>query len=266
MNTEKNYFYILNYSMYRYFIQLAYFGSNYFGWQIQKNQISIQEVVNKAFSTLLNKEIDITGCGRTDTGVHAKDYYAHFDYEEFLSPEQLKNLVFKLNSFLPKDIAIKKIFSVKENAHARFDAVSRTYKYFISREKNPFFQESSWYVFGNIDVDKLNEAAAILLEYTDFSSFSKTHTQVKTNNCKIIEAYWSFDENNLLVFTITADRFLRNMVRAIVGTLVDIGLGKIPIEQLHEIIKSKNRSKAGTSVPAKALFLFKVEYDENILI
>ncbi|MCF8299202.1 MAG: tRNA pseudouridine(38-40) synthase TruA [Saprospiraceae bacterium] len=248
----------------RYFIQLSYNGANYHGWQLQDNSISVQQVLNEAISLLLNSNISITGVGRTDTGVHAKEFYAHFDYEN-INEEQSKQLVYKLNKFLPNDISIKKIVPVKNDANARFDAISRTYKYYISLNKNPFFDLLSYYLYGELDVDKMNEAAKVLFDYNDFTSFSKTGTQVKTNNCKIYHAAWE-QNDEMLVFTIKADRFLRNMVRAIVGTLLDIGRGKIDILEFRNIIESKNRSDAGYSVPAKALFLTKIEYPDSIFL
>ncbi len=240
----------------RYFIEFSYRGTNYHGWQIQPGAISIQEVLSKALSLLLRQDIEIVGAGRTDSGVHAKQMFAHFDYIQSFDKEIL---IKKLNSFLPQDIVVHNIYDVTEDAHARFDAVSRTYEYHIHLEKNAFTQDMSWYHHRSLDVNKMNEAAKILLDYEDFECFSKTHTDVFTFNCTITEAYWT-EHNNHLVFTITANRFLRNMVRAIVGTLVNVGIGKIEINELHDIIQSKQRSKAGFSVPAHGLFLTKVRY------
>jgi tRNA pseudouridine38-40 synthase len=239
----------------RYFIEFAYNGKNYHGWQSQPNSITVQETINKALSVLLRQQIDVVGAGRTDTGVHAALMYAHFDYPEIDNDL----LVQKLNSFLPKDIVVYRFIPVDDEAHARFDATSRTYEYHIHTFKDAFIHEGSWYNFHHLDVDKMNEAAKILLQYKDFKCFSKTHTDVKTFNCDITEAYWK-KNGNRLVFTITADRFLRNMVRAIVGTLVEIGTGKITVEDLHIIIKSRDRSRAGFSVPAHGLYLTKVIY------
>ncbi|WP_159799962.1 tRNA pseudouridine(38-40) synthase TruA [Flavobacterium sp. MK4S-17] len=239
----------------RYFIEFAYNGKNYHGWQSQPNSITVQETINKALSVLLRQQIDVVGAGRTDTGVHAARMYAHFDYPEIDNDL----LVQKLNSFLPKDIVVYRFIPVDDEAHARFDATSRTYEYHIHTFKDAFIHEGSWYNFHHLDVDKMNEAAKILLQYKDFKCFSKTHTDVKTFNCDITEAYWE-KNGNRLVFTITADRFLRNMVRAIVGTLVEIGTGKITVEDLHIIIKSRDRSRAGFSVPAHGLYLTKVIY------
>ena len=247
----------------RYFIHLAYNGSDYHGWQVQDNAPTVQESVNKALSTLLNTEINVLGCGRTDTGVHASDFYAHFDLEKKLSLEKRETLLFKLNRFLPTSIVIFDIRAVKEDANTRFDALSRTYKYHVSRRKDPFFDDFSYFVYGDLDIDLMNQAANEMMKFTDFSSFSKLHTQTKTNNCKISEAKWEEDAHKI-VFTIKADRFLRNMVRSIVGTLLDVGRHKISIEEFKTIIKNKDRCDAGYSVPAKALFLDKVEYPKNI--
>ena len=239
----------------RYFIRLSYNGKDYNGWQRQPKAPSVQEEIERALSLLLRTEISIVGAGRTDTGVHARDYYAHFDHEASL-PE---NLVNKLNSFLPKTIAIKAIFPVKEDAHARFDARSRTYQYFIALEKNPFLYEQSYYIHFPLDLSLMNKAGEILLQHTDFQCFSKVNTDVKTYNCQLKEAYWR-KEGNLLIFRITADRVLRNMVRAIVGTMIEIGRGRLSLEDLQQILLSKDRSKAGYSVPGHALFLEEIIY------
>ncbi len=249
--------------MKRFFIYLSYNGKNYCGWQIQPNGISVQETLEKALSTLLRKEISVTGAGRTDAGVHASLMPAHFDWDESdLDPVQL---VEKLNRILPADIAVSQIVPVLENAHARFDAISRTYKYYLSSRKDPFRHEYTHRIHGKIDVDEMNHAAARLFDYTDFTSFSKLHTDVKTNNCQMMYAQWEY-VNNEYIFTIQADRFLRNMVRAIVGTLLDVGRGKISADDFCRIIEAKDRSKAGTSVPGNALFLVSVNYPENIFI
>lgn len=241
----------------RYFIQFAYNGTHYHGWQIQPNASSVQETLNKALSVLLNSRIVLMGAGRTDTGVHAEEMYAHFDYDSDIDS---KILVHKLNSYLPKDIAIFNLIKVHDDAHCRFDATKRTYEYHINTVKNPFLQELSWYFNQKLDVALMNEAAKILLQHTDFQCFSKVHTDVNTFDCTIFEAYWKI-ENNKLIFTISANRFLRNMVRAIVGTLVNIGLHKITLADLENIIASKNREKAGFSVPAHGLYLTKIYYD-----
>lgn len=240
----------------RYFIKLAYKGTNYFGWQYQPDAISVQETLNKALSTLLKTNIDILGAGRTDSGVHAKEMFAHFDYETEIDIEKL---VYKLNSFLPKDIAIFDLIKVHDEAHARFDATKRTYEYHIHTKKNAFKSDDSWYYSLPLDVAKMNEACKILFEYIDFECFSKTNTDVNTFNCKIFEANWQQNEDKL-VFIIAADRFLRNMVRAIVGTMINIGSGKVSLNDFRQIIESKNRSKAGFSVPAHGLYLTKIEY------
>lgn len=246
----------------RYFIELSYNGNAYHGWQNQPKEISVQEVIEKALSLLLKETVSIMGAGRTDTGVHAQQMFAHFDTEiDFIE----QDLVFKLNSFLPKDIAIHDIFKVKVDAHARFNALSRTYLYRITLQKNVFNFDNAYYVKQDLDVEKMKEASKILFQYKDFQCFSKVNTDVKTYHCDIMKAEWFF-ENNELHFVIKADRFLRNMVRAIVGTMVQIGLGKLQVEDLHTIIKSKNRSEAGFSVPAHALYLTKIEYPNDIKI
>lgn len=241
----------------RYFIKLAYNGTHYHGWQCQPNASSVQEMMNKAVSTLLNTEINLMGAGRTDSGVHAKEMYAHFDLETSFD---IPNLVHKLNSYLPKDIAVYDIIPVQDEAHTRFDATKRTYEYYINTFKDPFLQEQSWYFHQSLDLDLMNEAAELLFNYTDFQCFSKVNTDVNTFDCTIFEANWK-QENGKLIFTISANRFLRNMVRAIVGTLINIGLHKITLADFNAIIKSKNRDKAGFSVPAHGLYLTKIEYD-----
>ncbi|WP_187388131.1 tRNA pseudouridine(38-40) synthase TruA [Seonamhaeicola marinus] len=244
----------------RYFIELSYNGSAYHGWQIQPKDISVQEVLEKALSTILKETISIVGAGRTDTGVHASQMFAHFDTGIKFAEQQL---TYKLNSFLPKDIAIHKIFKVQPEAHARFDALSRTYLYRVSLKKSVFSYNNALYMKQDLDVDLMKEASKILFDYRDFQCFSKTNTDVKTYNCYIMAASWFFKDDELH-FVVKADRFLRNMVRAIVGTMINIGLGKIDVEDLHQIIASKNRSEAGYSVPAHALYLTKVEYPDSI--
>ena len=241
----------------RYSIEFSYSGKNYFGYQIQPDQISVQEVLENALSTILREKIKTTGAGRTDTGVHARKIFAHFDTEQNIGD----NLVYQLNSFLPQDISIKRIFPVKDDFHARFDATFRTYEYYITLEKSPFTQDSSWQIWKrDLDVDRMNAACEILFEYEDFTSFSKLHTGNKTNNCKIYKAFWE-QKDFELKFTISADRFLRNMVRAIVGTMVEIGNGKMEPEDLRKIIEDKNRNSAGTSAPPQGLFLVDVGYN-----
>lgn len=244
----------------RYFIEMSYNGTPFFGWQVQPEQPSVQGVMERALTLLLREPIAVTGCGRTDTGVHARQFFAHFDFVQLFDDEQLAELTDKLNSFLPKEIAICRIFPVADDLHARFSAKSRTYKYYVAVQKEAFRFHYSYRVFQKLDVDKMNAAAKLLLDTEDFTSFSKLHTQTATNICHVSEAHWQM-EDGLLVFTITADRFLRNMVRAIVGTLLDVGRGKMELAQFQDIINQKNRCAAGTSVPANALFLQKVEYD-----
>jgi len=242
----------------RYFLQLSYKGSRYFGWQRQPNAISVQDVIEKTLSTVLREDIAVVGAGRTDTGVHASFYVLHFDVSnEIQEPEKL---VYHLNRFLPDDIAVQKINKVNNDFHARFSAASRTYKYFISTVKDPFNTETCYQFTIPLDVEKMNEAAKTLFEYTDFTSFAKLHTDVKTNNCKIFQAEWERNDNKL-VFTIKADRFLRNMVRAIVGTLLEIGKGKITGDDFRSIIEMKNRGAAGTSAPPQGLFLVDIGYN-----
>jgi tRNA pseudouridine38-40 synthase len=241
----------------RYFIKLSYNGTHYHGWQTQPNAPSIQETLTKALSIILNSKIDLMGAGRTDSGVHAKEMFAHFDFN---NPISTSNLVHNLNSYLPKDIVVYDIISVSDLAHARFDAIKRTYEYHINTYKDAFLQEQSWYFHQELNLNLMNLAAKLLLKYTDFQCFSKVNTDVNTFNCTIFEANWK-QENNSLVFTISANRFLRNMVRSIVGTLINVGINKITLDDFEEIIKSKNREKAGFSVPAHGLYLTKIEYD-----
>ena len=248
---EKTEHYIL-----RYFIEFAYNGKNFHGFQSQPDASSVQETLEKALSTLFRSTIAIVGAGRTDAGVHAKQMYAHFETELELDSEYWSH---KLNSFLPPSIVIYRIIPVHEAAHARFDATSRTYEYYMHTFKDAFITDGSWYHSHQLDLGKMNESCKILLEYIDFECFSKVHTDVNTFNCKISEAHWK-QAGNQLIFTITADRFLRNMVRAIVGTMVNIGLGKIEVADLRTIIESKNRGKAGFSVPAQGLYLVNVAY------
>jgi len=246
--------------LYRYFIQLSYKGTSYHGWQIQPNAISVQEVVEKTLSTVLRETVEVVGAGRTDTGVHASFFVLHFEVKEELS--NFENLVYKLNSLLPNDIAFQKIWPVANDLHARFSAISRTYKYYISTKKNPFRTETSFKYLLPLDIDKMNDASHILAEFEDFTSFSRLHTDVKTNNCKILWAEWEVI-NTQIIFTIKADRFLRNMVRAIVGTLLEVGKGKLTLNDFRKIIEAKDRAAAGASAPAKGLFLVDVEYPEG---
>lgn len=246
----------------RYFIELSYNGKAYHGWQNQPNVISVQEIVEDALSKLLQTKIDVVGAGRTDAGVHAEQLFAHFDFDESIDSEKL---IFKLNSFLPKDISVQHIFVVKADAHARFDALSRTYNYKISLKKDVFNSDGSYYLKHQLDIDKMNEAAKVLFDYRNFKCFSRSNTDVKTYHCTIMMAEWR-SQNNQLIFTIKADRFLRNMVRAIVGTILDVGLGKTTIQEFHGIIKSEDRTKAGASVPAHGLYLSIIEYPKSIFI
>ena len=253
----------------RYFIELAYKGTNYHGWQYQPGADSVQETLNKALSLLLKTDIDIVGAGRTDTGVHAKQMFAHFDFE---SEVDVPQLVHKLNSFLPKDIAVFNILKVSDEAHARFDATKRTYEYHIHTMKDVFENDGSYQFQFPLNIDKMNEACQILFKHNDFECFSKVNTDVNTFNCVIFEANWTRgnpeasgkQNGNKLIFTIAADRFLRNMVRAIVGTMINIGIGKISLADFEKIIDSKDRSQAGFSVPAHGLYLTKIEYKKDL--
>ncbi|MDB2571438.1 MAG: tRNA pseudouridine(38-40) synthase TruA [Polaribacter sp.] len=240
----------------RYFIELSYNGKNYHGWQIQPDAISVQQKVNYALSTMLQYEISVVGAGRTDTGVHASQMFAHFDVDQKLD----ENVVFKLNSILPEDIVVRKVFSVDQEMHARFNALSRSYVYKICLGRDPFLLDFAWQIHSQkFDLNRMNEAAKLLLEYQDFESFSKVKTDVYTFNCDITKAVW-IEKENELTFHISANRFLRNMVRAIVGTLLEVGSGKKTVEDFRKIIESKSRSKAGLSVPAKGLFLTAIKY------
>ena len=244
----------------RFFIELSYKGTNYHGWQVQPNANTVQAEINKALSTILNAKIELMGAGRTDAGVHAKQMYAHFDYNtSFDAPK----LIMKLNSFLPNDIAIHAIFQVDDEVSSRFDAISRTYEYHIVQHKSPFAPDA-YYLHKKLDVDAMNLACKHLLGKQDFSSFSKANTQTFTNNCNVIFAKWEW-ENDELIFSIKSDRFLRNMVRAIVGTLLEVGIGKIKADDVKEIIKAKDRGEAGTSVPGNALFLIEVGYPKETI-
>jgi len=246
----------------RYFIELSFNGKNYHGWQIQPNAVSVQETVSTALSTLLRNKTNIMGAGRTDAGVHALQLFAHFDINNKLNEIEIKD---KLNAFLPDDIVINSIFLVKDDAHARFDATSRSYEYRIFMDRNPFLLDTTWQIYQQkLDMKKMNEAASVLLEYTNFKCFSKSKTDVRTYDCNITKAVWILNDSSL-TFHITADRFLRNMVRAIVGSLIDVGLGKKTKEDIVDIIISEDRSKAGLSVPPQGLFLSKVIYPKGII-
>ena len=246
--------------MQRYFIYFSYNGTHYHGWQNQPNGISVQEMLEKALSTVLRTDTQVVGAGRTDSGVHARLMVAHFNASTLPDLLLFSN---KLNSILPNDIAVYKVVKVTENAHALFDAISRRYEYHLVTENSVFRNGLAARFANRIDFDKMNEAAALLPGYTDFTSFSKLHTDVKTNNCKINTAYWE-KQNDVWVFTIEADRFLRNMVRAIVGTLLDVGHGKLSIEEFKAVIEAKDRCKAGASVPACGLYLVDIRYPNDV--
>lgn len=244
----------------RYFIELAYDGTDYHGWQVQPNAITVQQVLNDALYTVLREAVETTGCGRTDTGVHARVFFAHFDSLSLVNGHlSLVKATDSLNAILPKTIAVKRIIPVDAAAHARFDAVSRSYEYHVHFEKDPFKISHSCQLRDKPDIALMNAAAQIIIGYRDFSCFSKSNTQTFTNNCKISRAEWVYSEH-CLIFHISADRFLRNMVRAIVGTLMLVGRKEMPPEDLREIIESKSRSNAGTSVPAWGLYLSEVKY------
>lgn len=246
----------------RYFIFISYKGTSYHGWQIQPNSVTVQKILDESLSVVLNEEISTIGAGRTDTGVHASFFCAHFDSK---SPDLLsvKNLVYRLNQYLPPDISVNSLKKVFPGANARYSAISRTYKYYISTSKDPFFDGSSWFLHGKIDLVSMNKACSILYNHSDFTSFSKLHSGAVTNICMIYSANWE-ESGNRLVFTIKADRFLRNMVRAIVGTMVDVGFGKKNLKEFEDIILAKDRCSAGKSAPAKGLFLVDIEYPEEI--
>jgi len=244
----------------RYFIQLSYFGKAYHGWQNQPNAITVQEVLEKALSTLLREKVEVVGAGRTDAGVHATEMFAHFDFDAI---QDVEELVYRLNAFLPEDISVQRISVVLPEAHARFDAEERTYEYWVIQQKNPFYTNFAHLVEHPLNIDAMNQSAQFLLYHEDFECFSKSNTDVKTFICNVRKAFWEEREAKL-VFTISADRFLRNMVRAVVGTLLDVGLGKMKPEEIKAILNSKNRSKAGVSVPAKGVYLTKVSYPKKI--
>ena len=239
----------------RYVIHLAYNGTNYCGWQSQPNLPTVQQTIEAALTTLLRTPVAIVGCGRTDTGVHASDFKAQFDLDLPID----KNLVFKLNSYLPPDIAIFGINPVADNFHARFSALSRTYKYYVSTARLPFSQGLYCRIYFTPDIDAMNIAAQELMKYDDFTSFAKLHTDNKTNICHLTEAHWD-REGEMLVFTITSNRFLRNMVRSVTGTLLDVGRGRLSVDGLKAIVEKKDRCAAGVSMPAQGLFLTKVRY------
>jgi tRNA pseudouridine38-40 synthase len=246
--------------MSRYFIEISYLGTNYHGWQLQPNATTVQMVLEDSLKMLTGSSIKTTGAGRTDTGVHARHFTAHFDSEHPLFNTGSQS-VYKLNCILPADISVNDLYPVKPEAHARFNALSRTYEYRLSQHKDPFDTTLSWYFSRPLDMVAMNQAARKLLEYSDFTSFSKLHSDVKTNRCHIMEANWC-DDTGKIIFTIKADRFLRNMVRAIVGTMIEIGLGNIDLQGFTEIIAGKDRKLAGFSVPAHGLFLAEIAYPD----
>ena len=245
----------------RFFIELSYKGTNYHGWQVQPNANTVQAEINKALSLILNAKIEVAGAGRTDAGVHAKQMFAHFDYDKKFD---FHTTIIKLNSFLANDIAVRSFFKVKQEASSRFDALSRIYHYNIVQQKSPF-KTTAYFVHKPLNVKQMNLACQYLLGKQDFTSFSKANTQTFTNNCNVMLASWQWQDGEL-IFTIKADRFLRNMVRAIVGTLLEVGVGKIKAEHVKEIIAQNDRCMAGTSVPANALFLSEIEYPKDIFI
>lgn len=249
--------------MARYFLRIEYNGTKYHGWQLQKNASTVQVEINRVVSILAGQEINVTGCGRTDTGVHARDFYAHFDLEEVNKSPGISAL--KLSKMLPPDIVVTDVLPVVPDAHARFSAVSRTYKYYIARRKDPFMQEFAWLFHGKLNMEVILKGTEIIQETEDFTSFSKASPDTKTGICRILNAHWE-QKDHLLVFTITADRFLRNMVRAITGTLIEMGKKRFDGTELHRIIAAKERSRAGLSVPAKGLFLHEVNYPEDIFL
>ena len=244
----------------RFFIEFSYNGSNYHGWQRQPSQTSIQEKFENCISKILSSKISLTAAGRTDSGVHAKKMFAHFDYDEELD---CTKIIHQLNSFLPQEISVRNIFRVNDDVHARFSAISRTYNYVLINRKDPFMQKRAYLIKNKLDLNKMNEACKYLLNNNDFKSFSKSKTDVKNYICNIQEASWAQVDDNTFIFKIKANRFLRNMVRAIVGTLIEVGQNIITIDQFNDVILSKNRAKAGYSVPAHGLYLTDVEYDIN---
>lgn len=248
----------------RYFIELSYDGAAYCGWQRQPDAPSVQQTVEQALSTLLRTEVEVVGAGRTDTGVNASFYVAHFDVEQGV--KDCAQLAYKLNLILPRDIAAGRVYEVRAEAHARFDAVEREYTYYLSQRKNPFRRFSSWQYYVPLDVEKMNRAAEVLLREEDFTSFAKLNSNNKTNICRVVRADWQRDakDADLLVFTIRANRFLRNMIRAIVGTLVDVGRGRLSVEDFERIVAARDLSLSSAGAPAEGLFLSDVKYDENI--
>ena len=249
--------------MQRCFILFSYDGAAYHGWQVQPNARTVQQMLEEALTTLLRTPMTVVGAGRTDAGVNAASMVAHVDLPDNTDTVQLK---YKLNRILPPDIAVSDILPVKRDAHARFDALSRRYCYYVSTAKSPFSRRYAYRLTGSVDFEAMNRAAALLPEYTDFTSFSKLHTDVKTNNCRIVQAQWRRLDENHWVFEIEADRFLRNMVRAIVGTLLMVGRGKMTLDGFRRVIEQKERCAAGDSAAAEALFLAEVKYPKEIYL
>ena len=247
----------------RYFADIEFDGTAYCGWQIQPQSPSVQQTLEEAFALFLRRKVEVTGAGRTDAGVHAAQMIAHFDLEEPQDPDWMLH---KLNGILPPDIAVHSIYPVRPDAHARFDAVARTYKYYVTLYKSAFFRGYSWYLVNEPDFNLMNDAAEILLSTVDFTSFSKLHTDTKTNDCHVTKAEWEKLPDGRRVFTITADRFLRNMVRAIVGTLMDVGRHKLTVDEFKKITECRDRCCAGDSAPAQGLFLHKIEYPDDIYL
>lgn len=250
---------ILNKMNFRYFIELAYNGAKYHGWQVQENALTVQEVITRAIRLMWEKDFKMIGCGRTDTGVNATQFFAHFDLDKGKDQDELNDIVYRLNRYLPEDIVIYRIFPVPANLHSRYDAISRTYEYHIHTRKDPFLNEQSWFVPQKLDIEMMNRGGEVLKKYEDFTSFSKASVKRKTNLCTVTAAKWDKIDHRL-IFTITANRFLHDMVRAIVGTMIDLGLHRITINDLKQIIESLNRCNAGESVPARGLYLIRVEY------
>ena len=251
----------------RYFMEISYLGARFHGWQRQPNALGVQQCLEEALCRLQRTETPLTGAGRTDTGVNARRMFAHFDVDSLRLPPQ--RTAASLNTMCGPDIAVRRVFPVAQEAHARFSATSRTYRYFVHHGKNPFADPLSWRAPMPLDVDAMNEAADLLPDYDDFTSFAKLHSDAKTNICRLRKALWSpcltVDGAPGLMFEITADRFLRNMVRAVVGTLVDVGRGKLSISGFRRVVECRNRGGAGTSMPPEPLFLWDVEYPEGIV-
>jgi tRNA pseudouridine38-40 synthase len=245
----------------RYFIELAYKGSNFHGWQIQANAHTVQGELNSMASTILRETVETTGSGRTDTGVHASQQYAHFDTDK---PLVSRTFINSMNALLPADIVIKKLYKVADDAHSRFDATQRSYEYRICRQKDPFLQQLCYVYPHTLNIEKMNQAAALMLQYTNFESFSRVHTEVYTFNCQITRAEWE-QRPDLLIFHISANRFLRGMVRAITGTLLEVGKGKLTVDNFRQIIEKKDRQQAGRALPPEGLFLTQVKYPDNLL-